>query len=246
MRSTSILWRRVLLRELTEADRAAFVQYQTDPRYLRLYDFDDEEERPSQLFDLFLKWQREDPRLNFQLGIFEAATGRLVGCGGLRKADDRSAILGIELAPSEWGRFRLAIDATIALLSHGFDVRNLENHLRRYCKRQPPDRETRSLVWSRARQPTRGSGLDAGPRLARGGLVVEPSEMGTGQEAARPVVVEQGPYPAFFTAIHASIFRSSTASGSAPLISIWVWKSRISNFRPSAFSARVRSSLIFN
>lgn len=110
---------------MIEADRAAFIQYQTDPRYLCLYDFDEGVERPSQLFDLFLKWQCEEPRLNFQLGIFEAATGRMLGCGGLRKANDHSAVLGIELAPSEWGRFRLVIDATVALLSHGFDALKL-------------------------------------------------------------------------------------------------------------------------
>jgi len=117
--------RRVLLRDFIEADRAAFLLYQTDARYLRLYDFADDVERPSQLFDLFLTWQSERPRLNFQLGIFEASTGRLVGCGGLRKADERSAVLGIELAPSEWGRFRLAIDATVALLNLGFDTLGL-------------------------------------------------------------------------------------------------------------------------
>lgn len=122
----SLRTRRVELRELTEADRAAFIGYQTDPRYLRLYDFADEVERPNQLFDLFLFWQSEQPRLNFQLGIFDAATGRLVGCGGLRKADDRSAVLGIELAPSEWGRFRLAIDATLELLDLGFETLELE------------------------------------------------------------------------------------------------------------------------
>lgn len=114
-----------MLGELTEADRAPFIQYQTDPRYVRLYDFDHGVERPSQLFDSFLKWQREKPRLNFQLGIFDTASGRLIGCGGLRKANDECAVLGIELAPSEWGRFRIAIDAAVALLSHGFDTLDL-------------------------------------------------------------------------------------------------------------------------
>jgi ribosomal-protein-alanine N-acetyltransferase len=126
MLATSIRLRRVSLRELTEADRAPFIQYQTDPRYLRLYDYDNEVERPSQLFDMFLKWQRQEPRLNFQLGIFEVATGRLLGCGGLRTANDHLAVMGIEMAPSEWGRFRMVIDATVALLSHGFDVLNLQ------------------------------------------------------------------------------------------------------------------------
>ena len=58
-----------MLRDFTEADRAAFVAYQTDPRYRKLYDFGDNPERPNQLFDLFLQWQREIPRTNMQLAI---------------------------------------------------------------------------------------------------------------------------------------------------------------------------------
>ena len=117
---------RLELRDLTGADRAAFVRYQTDPHYLRLYDFEGGAERPDRLFDLFLEWQREQPRTNFQLGIFEAASGRLLGCGGLRKAGETSAVLGIELAPGEWGRFRLAIDAAIALLRFAFQTLGVE------------------------------------------------------------------------------------------------------------------------
>lgn len=116
---------RVLLRDLTEADRAAFVRYQNDPAYLRLYDFDDEPDRPNKLFNQFLEWQRETPRNNIQLGVFDTG-GHLLGCGGLRKSNGKSAVLGIELAPKEWGRFRLAIDATAALLTYGFDVLKLE------------------------------------------------------------------------------------------------------------------------
>ena len=114
------------LRDLTQADRAAFIGYQTDPAYLRLYDLDADVERPGRLFDLFLEWQREEPRTNFQLGIFEAATRRLLGCGGLRKTGETSAVLGIELAPGEWGRFRLAIDAAIALLRFAFQTLGVE------------------------------------------------------------------------------------------------------------------------
>ena len=117
--------RRFTLRDFTEADREAFVAYQTDPRYRQLYDFDDGPERPSQLFDLFLQWQQEQPRMNMQLAICETSTGRLLGCGGLRKVDDGVAVLGIELAPTEWGRFRLALDASIALVRYGFETLNL-------------------------------------------------------------------------------------------------------------------------
>lgn len=116
---------RFTLREFTEADRAAFITYQTDPRYRQLYDFDDDPERPSRLLDLFLQWQREHPRMNMQLAICETATGKLLGCAGLRKVDDHVAVLGIELAPSEWGRFRLALDTCTALIGYGFETLSL-------------------------------------------------------------------------------------------------------------------------
>jgi len=117
---------RVILRDLDESDRVAFLRYQTDPRYLRLYDFDGGTDRPNKLFDLFLEWQREKPRVNTQLGIFELATGRLLGCGGLRRVNDDAAVFGIELSPGEWGRFRLAVDASIALVRYGFETLKLK------------------------------------------------------------------------------------------------------------------------
>jgi len=122
----SIKFRRILLRDFTEGDRAAFLKYQTDPRYLQLYDFDEGMERPSKLFDLFIHWQHEEPRMNTQLAIIESATGRLLGCAGLRKVDDDVAVLGIELSPGEWGRFRLALDVSSALVRYGFETLNLK------------------------------------------------------------------------------------------------------------------------
>ncbi len=129
MMRTPVAFGQVTLRDLTENDRDAFISYQIDPRYRRLYDFAQDIERPSRLFDQFLEWQREIPRRNFQLGIYEKRSDRLLGCGGLRRTGERAAVLGIELAPSEWGRFRRAIDAAMALLSYGFDVLELDEIL---------------------------------------------------------------------------------------------------------------------
>ncbi len=47
-------------------------------------------------------------------------------------------------------------------------------------------------------------------------------------------------------AIQRSTLASSTSSGSAPSISTAVWNLRTSNFGPSSFSARARSSLILS
>ena len=119
---------RLLLKDFEAADRAAFVGYQTDPRYLRLYDFPEgDTARADRLFDRFLDWQREQPRRSLQLGVFDRTTGRLLGCAGLRRADEASAVLGLELAPAEWGRFRLAIDIATALIDYGFGTLQLQD-----------------------------------------------------------------------------------------------------------------------
>jgi len=118
-----IATRRFVLRDFERADFAAFLSYQTDPRYRQLYDLDETyAQQASELFCLFLSWQQEEPRRNYQLGIFERATGRLCGCAGLRKegASEDQASLGIELAPDDWGRYRLAVEVTGALVRFGF------------------------------------------------------------------------------------------------------------------------------
>jgi ribosomal-protein-alanine N-acetyltransferase len=118
-----IITARFVLRDFVEADRGAFLMYQTDPRYRRLYDLDETyADQASDLFSRFLAWQREVPRRNYQLGIFERHTKRLCGCAGLRMADsgEGEAVLGMELTPDDWGRYRLALDVTSALLALGF------------------------------------------------------------------------------------------------------------------------------
>lgn len=115
------------LRDFDQGDRASFVEYQLDPRYRALYDLDDDPSRPHELFDLFLRWQAEVPRRNFQLGIFDGQ-GPVLGCAGLRvRPDDPTqAVMGIELAPACWGRYRLAVDVMAALLDHGFTSLGLD------------------------------------------------------------------------------------------------------------------------
>lgn len=116
---------RFLVRDFEEGDRPAFISYQMDPRYLRLYDLDPSDvDRAERLFDLFIEWQHEQSRTNHQLGIFDSSTGALCGCAGLRGSNADATILGIELAPDQWGRFRLALDVAAALVDYGFGVLN--------------------------------------------------------------------------------------------------------------------------
>jgi ribosomal-protein-alanine N-acetyltransferase len=120
---------RFVLRDFDPANRRAFLAYQMDPRYRRLYDLnEDYEAHASELFSRFLSWQDEEPRRNYQFGIFEHSGGRLCGCAGLRlaHANDGTAVLGIELAPSEWGRYRLAVTVASALVKFGFEDLGLD------------------------------------------------------------------------------------------------------------------------
>jgi [ribosomal protein S5]-alanine N-acetyltransferase len=56
---------------------------------------------------------------------------RLCVCVGLRerKEDHETAVLGIKLAPSDWGHYRIALGAATSLVEYGFE--NL--HLRTIC-----------------------------------------------------------------------------------------------------------------
>lgn len=114
---------RFLLRDFEQTDLTAFLGYQTDPRYRRLFDLNRGHARQAaDLFSLFLSWQREEPRRNYQLGIFERSTGRLCGSAGLRRtgSGERHGTLGIELAPGDWGRYRPAVEVAGAVVEVGF------------------------------------------------------------------------------------------------------------------------------
>ena len=55
-------------------------------RDTRLYDWlDADAGRATTLFDLFSVWRQQNPRQNFQVGIFERTSSRLCGCTGLRR-----------------------------------------------------------------------------------------------------------------------------------------------------------------
>lgn len=109
---------RLLLREFTAADEPAVLAYQSDPLFLR---FSSGEQR-SGLVQMFLDWQREQPRYRFQWAVLLPADGRLIGNCGLRKrsADAREADIGFELATDQWGR-GYATELASALLCFGFE-----------------------------------------------------------------------------------------------------------------------------
>ena len=98
---------RLVLREFVEADWPAVLAYQRDPRYLGYYPWTDRTQADAHAFvDMFLEWQREEPRRRFQLAITRKEDGGLIGnCGLRRKPDnDWEADIGYELDPRYWGR----------------------------------------------------------------------------------------------------------------------------------------------
>jgi [ribosomal protein S5]-alanine N-acetyltransferase len=114
---------RFVLRDFSEADRQSFIDYQMDPRYQTLYDWvDTDPGRANTLFDLFSAWRQQNPRQNFQIGIFERTCSRLCGCAGLRQAGKPkgTAVFGLELTPDDWGRYGVAIEVACAFIEYGF------------------------------------------------------------------------------------------------------------------------------
>src|SRR5262245_5520002 len=108
---------RFVLRDLVETDCGAFIRYLagsltglTDERQAVVF------------FAHLLSSQRERPTLKIQLGIFEHDISRLCGFAALRKDPQRHdlATFEIELASDYWGRYRMAVEVTEALLSYGF------------------------------------------------------------------------------------------------------------------------------
>jgi RimJ/RimL family protein N-acetyltransferase len=101
--------------------------YQSDPRYLRFYHWEQRNEPDVRAFvQGFVNSQQITPRRTYQLAITRRDGGRLIGNCGIRikSAEGRIADLGYELDPEEWGQ-GFATEAARALLDFGFGVLKL-------------------------------------------------------------------------------------------------------------------------
>ena len=113
---------RLILREFEEPDWLAVLAYQTDPLYLRYYEWTDRTPEAVQAFvHRFLAQQQEQPRTKFQLAIRLKASRQLIGNCGLRMeaAEAQEADIGYELSPRQWGR-GYATEAARAIVQFGF------------------------------------------------------------------------------------------------------------------------------
>src|SRR5690349_18834706 len=114
--------KRLVLRELEEEDWSDVLAYQSDPRYLRYYDWMQRTEQDVRAFVLMLMARQEvGPRTKFQLAITLASDGQLIGNAGIRMntPDAREANIGYELDPRYWG-CGYATEAANELLAFGF------------------------------------------------------------------------------------------------------------------------------
>jgi len=116
--------RRLTLREYRSYDREQFVAYQTDPAFTLFHEESElGEDNADRVFQLFLDWQQQAPRQNFQLAIaMRDDDAELVGSCGVRMAGcaPGEAVFGVELARPYWGRYRYAQEVSAAMIGWAF------------------------------------------------------------------------------------------------------------------------------
>lgn len=123
-----LITERLILRDFVEDDWPAVLAYQSDPRYLRLYEWESRDEASVRDFvGMFLEHQRQRPRTRFQLAVtlkddHRPDGGRLIGNAGIRLPASGSHVaeIGYELDPDHWGR-GYATEAMRAVVRFGFE-----------------------------------------------------------------------------------------------------------------------------
>ena len=76
---------RLILREFVAEDWPTVMAYQSEPDYLRHYEWVERTEEEVQAFvQRFLEWQAERPRLRYQLAISLPGEARPIGNCGVR------------------------------------------------------------------------------------------------------------------------------------------------------------------
>ena len=118
-----LITERLILREFVEQDWPAVLAYQTNPLYLRYYDWTGRTPEEVQAFvGMFLAYQQAQPRTKFQLAVTLKTDDRLIGNCGIRMDEPgaHQADIGYELAPEHWGR-GYATEAAGAIVTFGFE-----------------------------------------------------------------------------------------------------------------------------
>ena len=117
-----LITERLILREFKQSDWPEILAYQSDPLYLRYYDWTGRTPEAVQDFvEMFLMNQQESPRTKFQLAIVLKSTQELIGNCGIRmkSAGAQEGDIGYELSPKHWNQ-GYATEAARAIVAFGF------------------------------------------------------------------------------------------------------------------------------
>jgi [ribosomal protein S5]-alanine N-acetyltransferase len=115
---------RLILRDYVKDDWQRVLEYQSDPLYLRYYEWTERTPEAAQEFvGWFLDHQRQKPRIKFQLAIVLKSTNQLIGNCGIRmdKPNALQADIGYELDPKHWNQ-GYATEAAHAIVDFGFST----------------------------------------------------------------------------------------------------------------------------
>ena len=113
---------RLILRDFIKEDWQRVLEYQSDPMYLRYYDWTERTPEAVQEFvGWFLDHQQQDPRFKFQLAVTLKSDNLLIGNCGVRmdNVDAMEADIGYELDPKYWNH-GYATEAAHAIVDFGF------------------------------------------------------------------------------------------------------------------------------
>lgn len=118
---------RLILRDFVKDDWQRVLEYQSDPLYLRYYEWTERTPEAVQEFvGWFLDHQKQHPRIKFQLAITLKSDNLLIGNCGVRmeKVNALQADVGYELDPRHWNH-GYATEAAHAIVDFGFSRFNL-------------------------------------------------------------------------------------------------------------------------
>lgn len=115
------------IREFKLDDLPAFTELRLAPKYVEMTPWENHsKEYSKKLFDDFIRWQTESPRIRFQLAIcFEDKTN-LIGTTGIRikSINHKEAEIGLCLSVDFWGK-GFAEEIGQAMLDFAFNKLNL-------------------------------------------------------------------------------------------------------------------------
>lgn len=118
---------RLILRDFVEDDWQRVLEYQSDPYYLRYYSWTKRTPEDAREFvGWFLDYQKQVPRIKFQLAVTLKPDQLLIGNCGIRmnKPNAFQADIGYEIDPKHWNH-GYATEAAQAIVDYGFCIMGL-------------------------------------------------------------------------------------------------------------------------